>query len=1025
MLANLGGIGLSSTNHPLLKTFKTAFNQLNLCSRRMGKGKKKNLKVEINDGSDVPDPNLTPHLKEATNGGVSEEEATHERQRKNSKFYNAQEDEAAVDLSAADTVKEIAGGAAHLIQDVGHLGAGGVAKMNLLKKENRSDLRAAAGKGFSFVMSFTSDPLEDAIRLGVKFDESKIEVLISMITHVFFLAIFCTAIFIRLDLEQPYRMQYAMKEVLLDTEIVPLSNVFFEDIMNIDQIFAFASNVLVPSVYQQSFSYSGLQYPGAPAPPDLPVPGDDYFPYFFGDSSITIGTVRVRQVRSKSEPCTHANSTSFLSLLGECHSFYEFGRTDDKGALYTVDDDGLPLPPPTHAPTPAATLPTSTDQEDLPKPEHGTRGYYAGGIEIPSNFFPYKSSAKLNDDGPWQSPITLVTYDAGGYVDDLPLGVDPAKERLQQLFNMNFIDKGTRALFFDYTLYCPNNDQFLSARVSFEFLPSGAIVPFTELIPAALLTDVRAFEQDNSSTIDLVQVIFEFVLYVLIIAYLTRASDDIAQYESFYHYLLNPWNTLDMLNVMCFLAVIAIRVFWMILAAKFQYGVGSELAEEEMDDRTYVPLRLPVVYYSFGKTFFAFGTLLSFVKTFRYIGVSRRLSLFTQTVQKSFADISMLMLIFGVLISGFSVAFHVAFGTMNREYSNFANSALSLLLLGLGDFDAQRLRVDNPIMGMFLFSMYAMTIVFVVLTMMLKIVDSAFTEMRESLYDIRNQKENLALQMRLAVRKIIYDRYWGIKLKAVIRSAQVTEKMIEKLNASGKTLKDAALGKKDQSLLDDSVMDMIEGEKKEKEEAQRKAKEEGEKKKAEEKKAKKKKLSRQDRKKRKAARNKIDTNLPENRRLVRTAIKEGRIKDIKEDMIDQLEVTDRLDMMTHRSDILMRSAQRLLDQVLIMVDEAGGQVNLDNDALPTMVKKDEPPYGKTGEMFGLRGVRDPDDLLEDDKRVTDLEDTGKEHYVMKVPKMPDQLEKLDDPKDEVTGDDIDNMYSSLGFQKPNGGNEGE
>ena len=50
--------------------------------------------------------------------------------------------------------------------------------------------------------------------------------------------------------------------------------------------------------------------------------------------------------------------------------------------------------------------------------------------------------------------------------------------------------------------------------------------------------------------------------------------------------------------------------------------------------------------------------------------------------------------------------------------------------------------------------MYAVIMVFVLLTMMLKIVDNAFHDMRVAMYDVRHKRENLALQMRLALRKV-------------------------------------------------------------------------------------------------------------------------------------------------------------------------------------------------------------------------------------------------------------------------------
>ena len=125
-----------------------------------------------------------------------------------------------------------------------------------------------------------------------------------------------------------------------------------------------------------------------------------------------------------------------------------------------------------------------------------------------------------------------------------------------------------------------------------------------ETIPAALTTDVRALSGDASTTVDKIQVIFEFGLYVIIIAYLTKASDKIAQYKSAWHYLANPWNTLDILNVMCFIGVFAIRLFWMMLAYKLEYDLTLEcvdeakcLADTEFDDEDYFHVRLPIVYY--------------------------------------------------------------------------------------------------------------------------------------------------------------------------------------------------------------------------------------------------------------------------------------------------------------------------------------------------------------------------------------------------------------------------------------------
>ena len=699
---------------------------------------------------------------------------------------------------------------------------------------------------------------------------------------------------------------------------------------------------------------------------------------------MVLGAIRIRQVRSKASKCL--NATNFITSKADCYPAYKKGDSDDRTGFST-----------------------------------------STGV-----WFPYRNASDLEDDGTWQSPSTLVMYDAGGYVDDLPVGVSAANARLDQLQAMSFIDAATRAVFMDFSLYCPNNDQFLSARVLFEFAPSGAILPFMELIPAALLTDVRAIAGDESALLDRAKFVFEMILYVTIVAYLMRASDKIAQYKTFANYIKNVWNALDILNVGCFLAVIAIRVFWMLKSYKLEYDVTVEcldeskcLADAEFDDESYVPIRSPVVYYSYGKTFFAFGTLLSFLKTFRFLGVSRRLSIFSDTISRAFEDVCLLMIIFGVIIAGFGVGFHVAFGASNRDFMDFRSASLSLVLLSLGDFEVDSLRETNPFLGMVLFAFYAILVVFVILTMMLKIVDSAFHDMRRRVVGELGTEANLALQVKFALRKIFHDWYWRKKAHSVVKAAKLTEKIIDSMNKAGAGMESLA-GKKDKKHLkhvDDSILELVEVEAKKKREETEKAKEEEERRKKEEKKAKRKKMTKAERQKRRQEREaERNTNVPENRRLVRDAIKQGKVESLKEEQIDRMEISDRLDMMEHRSEIISRSCDRLLDQILILAEEASA-VKIEGDDADIVPKKQDraPPYGRTGELFGLQGVKEPVlDHEGGEASITDLNQGEGEHFVMKIPKKGKEIEAIDEKEgqdDDITDGDVADMYKSLGYKQ--------
>jgi len=133
------------------------------------------------------------------------------------------------------------------------------------------------------------------------------------------------------------------------------------------------------------------------------------------------------------------------------------------------------------------------------------------------------------------------------------------------------------------------------------------------------------------------------------------------------------------------------------------------------------------------------------------------------------------------------------------------------------------------------YSGYAVTMIFIVLTMMLKIVDVAYEKVRfETLFQ-EGKKENFPIQVKLAFRKIIFDLYWRFRVRATIQSAKITEQTIEKMRSNGKSLNDAMSKKsgiglfRSNTIIDESVADLIRVETEEEKEAKRKKAEEAEK----------------------------------------------------------------------------------------------------------------------------------------------------------------------------------------------------
>lgn len=104
----------------------------------------------------------------------------------------------------------------------------------------------------------------------------------------------------------------------------------------------------------------------------------------------------------------------------------------------------------------------------------------------------YQSASKL------QSPIVsgqISTYGAGGYIKDLPSTYADAYDVVaNNLINNYWLDRGTRVVFVDFTVYNANINMFCGVRLILECPAAGGAMPSFTFRPAKLLRYVTGFD---------------------------------------------------------------------------------------------------------------------------------------------------------------------------------------------------------------------------------------------------------------------------------------------------------------------------------------------------------------------------------------------------------------------------------------------------------------------------------------------------------------------------------------------------
>ncbi|XP_052011806.1 polycystic kidney disease 2-like 2 protein isoform X2 [Apodemus sylvaticus] len=209
--------------------------------------------------------------------------------------------------------------------------------------------------------------------------------------------------------------------------------------------------------------------------------------------NILLGVPRVRQLRVRNNTCKVY--PAFQSLVSDCYNKYTAKNED-------LSDFGL-----RHKP------------EWKHLPSSGTAPWHWGFVGV---------------------------YRDGGYIVTLSKSKSETKAKFVDLRLNNWIGRGTRAVFIDFSLYNANVNLFCIIRLLAEFPATGGLLTSWQFYSVKLLRYVSYYDYFIASC----EIIFCIFLFVFIIQELRKLS----RFKS--AYFRSVWNWLELLLLLlCFLAV--------------------------------------------------------------------------------------------------------------------------------------------------------------------------------------------------------------------------------------------------------------------------------------------------------------------------------------------------------------------------------------------------------------------------------------------------------------------------------------
>ena len=316
----------------------------------------------------------------------------------------------------------------------------------------------------------------------------------------------------------------------------------------------------------------------------------------------------------------------------------------------------------------------------------------------------------------------FATYDCSGYLYEMRGKLSYIQGNLTLLKQMNWIDRQTRAVIIEFSVYNPNINIVMVTAILIEFLSSGSI------LTTARFDTLNLFNETDGFTF---KIFCEIVFMAFVLYFLYKQIKEVKNKE-FKEYVNDFWFCIEWSIIL-----LAFISFSMILV-RFKKALEVLNFFKTTSGFGYINLQTlnecnQILTYCLGLCS-TFGTI-KFLKMLRF---NKYIAFLGLTLKLCLSELVSFSLVFFVIWIAFVQLMFFIYGTDLEGYSSFLKSMATAFQMMLGKFDASQFTRINPILAPLVFAMYNIVIICFTLNIFVSIITDAFDVVR---FD-RNENEN-------------------------------------------------------------------------------------------------------------------------------------------------------------------------------------------------------------------------------------------------------------------------------------------
>lgn len=316
----------------------------------------------------------------------------------------------------------------------------------------------------------------------------------------------------------------------------------------------------------------------------------------------------------------------------------------------------------------------------------------------------------------------MADYEGGGYTKLLADSAADTQKIIADLKSNLWLDRGTRAVFIDFTVYNANINLFCIITLVLEYPATGGCIPYSKFRTLKLLRYV--------TTMDFFVMACEGIFVLFLLYYSIEEIIEIHKHKL--EYFKDFWNIFDIIVILMGIICIVFNVYRTMEVDKLLKGLLS-------NDDQYANFDVLGYWQEQFNDFVAIAVFCAWIKVFKYISFNKTMTQLQSTLARCAKDIAGFAVMFFIIFLAYAQWGYLIFGTQVRDFSTYLDSIFTLFRIILGDFNFREIEDANRYLGPIFFITYVFFVFFVLINMFLAIINDTYAEVKSDLAQQENE----------------------------------------------------------------------------------------------------------------------------------------------------------------------------------------------------------------------------------------------------------------------------------------------